>query len=172
MSLTGLGVLIIGLAFLLLAFFIAKALNNLASVLDGVDKTMGQLPYQIDEMVKETSILIRHSNETVVDFNEKLKGLSPLFYIVGDIGESSRKLSSSLVDVSSSLKSKTTDDNKSKKQKYLGGVYGSFALGYYWLRKGKELKSNHNESSLFTEGHKQADKLNKIKKDVQADVKQ
>lgn len=168
MSLAGLGVLIIGFAFLILAFFMAKALINLASVLDGVNKTVEQLPDQIDEMVKETSSLIQHGNETIVDANEKLKSLSPLFYIVGDMGEASRKLSSSLVDVSSSLKSKTTGEDNSKKQKFLSGAYSSFALGYYWLRKRKELKS---ESGLYTKGHKRAEKINKIKQDIREDVK-
>lgn len=168
MSLAGLGVLIIGFAFLILAFFIAKALINLASVLDGVNKTVEQLPGQIDDMIKETSSLIHHSNETIVDVNEKLKSLSPLFYIVGDVGEASRKLSSSLMDVSSSLKNKTTDDNKPKRQKFLSGAYSSFALGYYWLRKRNELKS---ESGLYTKGHERAEKIKKVKKDIRDDVK-
>lgn len=169
MSLAGLGVLIIGFAFLVLAFFLAKTLSNLASILDGIDKTVEQLPNQIDEMVKETTSLIQHGNETLVDVNEKLRGLSPLFYIVGDMGEASRKLSSSLVDVSSSLKNKTADDIRPKRQKLLSGAYGSFALGYYWLSKRKELNS---ASNLYKQGHERAEKINKIKKDVRKDVKQ
>lgn len=65
MSLAGLGVFIFGLAFAALALFLAKLLSNLASVLDGVDKTVEQLPQQIDEVLKETSILIHHSNDTI-----------------------------------------------------------------------------------------------------------
>lgn len=168
MSLAGLGVLIIGFAFLILAFFLAKTLSNLSSVLDGVDKTVEQLPNQIDDMIKETSSLIRNGNETLADVNDKLKGLSPLFYIVGDVGEASRKLSSSLVDVSSSLKNKSEDDMEPKRQKLLSGAYSSFALGYYWLRKRKESKS---ESNLYKKGHERAEKINKVKKDVQEDVK-
>ncbi|ASK61584.1 general stress protein [Virgibacillus phasianinus] len=169
MSLAGLGVLIIGLAFLLLALFLAKALNNLASVLDGVDRTVEQLPNQIDEVLKETSVLIRHSNDTIADVNEKLKGLSPLFYIIGDVGESSRKLSSSFMDISTSLKNKSAAVGDPVDHKYLSGLYSTAALGYYWLRKGKKLK---NDSALYTEGNKHADKIKRLKKDVQEDVKQ
>ncbi|ASN03644.1 DUF948 domain-containing protein [Virgibacillus necropolis] len=164
MSLAGLGVLIIGLAFAALALFLVKVLNNLAAVLDGVDKTVEQLPHQIDEVLKETSGLIRHSNDTLADVNEKLRGLSPLFYIIGDVGEASRKLSSSFMDASSSLKNKSTE----VEHKYLGSVYGSVALGYYWLRKGKKRKGS--ESNLYKNGNKRADKIKMIKNNVKSDV--
>ena len=49
------GVLLIGIAFLVIAIFVSHVLNNLAGVLRGVEKTIEKLPDQMDLMVKETS---------------------------------------------------------------------------------------------------------------------
>lgn len=140
MTLIGIGVLLIGVAFVILAVFIGHALNNLAGVLGGIDKTVQQLPNQLDGIFKETGNMISESNNTLVDVNDKLHQLSPLFYIMGDVGNATRKFSSSLVDVTDSLKSKTDGGKDVSADNKLGGLYGSFALGYYWLKKRKEMK--------------------------------
>ena len=98
MDLVGIGVLLIGIAFLVLAIYFARVLNNLASVISGVDKTVEQLPIQLDKILNESGILLHNSDDTLADVNEKLETLTPYFRIVGDIGESTRTLSSSLVD--------------------------------------------------------------------------
>ena len=140
MTLVGIGVLLIGVAFLVLAFFIGHALNNLAGVLGGIDKTVKELPKQLDDVFKETGNMINESNQTLVDVNDKLKHLSPLFYVIGDFGNVTRKVSSSIVDVTDSIKTKTEGGKEVAESNKLGGVYGTFALGYYWLKKRQELK--------------------------------
>lgn len=143
MDLTGIGVLLIGIAFLVLAIFLARILNKVAGVLEGVDKTMEQLPKQLDNILDETGELIHNSNDTLADVNEKLGTLTPLFHIVGDVGESSRKLSSALVDVSKSATKKMGSADEEVQNKRLGGIYGSTALGYYLFRKRKESKKGN-----------------------------
>lgn len=143
MDLAGIGVLLIGIAFLVLAIFLARILNQVASVLEGVDKTVEQLPKQLDNILDETSVLIHNSNDTLADVNEKLGTLTPLFHIVGDVGESTRKLSSSLVDVSKSTTKKMGEADEEVQNKRLGGLYGTTALGYYLFRKRKELKKGN-----------------------------
>ncbi|MFD2627660.1 DUF948 domain-containing protein [Oceanobacillus kapialis] len=140
MTLTGIGVLLIGVAFIVIAIFVAHVLNNLAGVLQGVEKTVQQLPNQLDDIFKETGQLIEESNHALRDLNDKMHQLSPLFYIMGDVGNVTRKFSSSLVDVTDSLKTKTSGANEVTKKNKLGGAYGSFALGYYWLQKKREQK--------------------------------
>ncbi|GIO23082.1 DUF948 domain-containing protein [Oceanobacillus sp. J11TS1] len=140
MTLIGIGVIIIGIACVILAIFISHILNNLASVLSGVDKTVQQLPEQLDGIMKETSNVIREGNQALADVNEKMEQLSPLFYIVGDVGNATRKLSSSLVDVTNSVKTKTEAGQEVSNKNNLGGVYGGVALGYYWLKKKRDLK--------------------------------
>lgn len=142
MDFTGIGVLLIGIGFLILSIFLAIILSNIASILSGVNKTVGQLPKQLDQMFDETGKLLQNSNNTLSDVNEKLGTLTPLFHVVGDVGESTRRLSSALVDASKSVKSKTEDDHTEEQNKKVGGLFGSTALGYYLLRKGKEQKES------------------------------
>lgn len=151
MTLTGVGVIIIGIAMLVIAVFVAHALNNLAGVLKGVEKTVDRLPDQLDNIFKETGQLIGESNETLADVNTKLEQLSPLFYIVGDVGNVTRRFSSSLVDVTETLKSRTEAGKDMADEKQLGGLYGGFALGYYWLKKRKQMKEAKAEGTVTHE---------------------
>lgn len=146
MDYLGIGVLIIGIAFAIVSIFLIKALNNLAGVLNGVRKTVDQLPDQLDSVMKETTGVLHHSNDTLAEVNEKIRALSPLFYIVGDIGESSRKLTSSLVDMTHSLK-QTTHEGEQKINEEGWRVYGALALTYYFSQKRKALKAAQVEST-------------------------
>lgn len=142
MDLTGIGVLLIGIAFLILAISLAQILSNISSILKDVDKTVEQLPAQLDDMFDETGKLLHNSNNTLADVNEKLGTLTPLFHIVGDVGESTRRLSSSLVDVSKSASNKLENGEPVEQKKKIGGLYGTTALGYYLLNKRKEQKDS------------------------------
>ncbi|KGX87217.1 DUF948 domain-containing protein [Pontibacillus litoralis] len=147
MTLLGIGVLIIGIAFFILVIYLSKTLNQLANVLDGVHKTVDQLPEQLDSVMKETGQLLNKSNDTLEDVNTKLAALSPLFYIVGDIGESSRKLSSSLVHVTESMKQSTKEGKDVANNHNLNGLYGAIALGYYIMQKRNILKKSADEAA-------------------------
>ncbi|MBP1970902.1 uncharacterized protein YoxC [Virgibacillus natechei] len=141
MTLTGIGVLIIGVAFLVLTIFIAHTLQNLAGILSGIEKTVEKLPDQLDDVFKETGTLINQSNDTIADVNDKLEQLSPLFYIVGDVGNVTRNVTSSFVDVTETMKHNTEDSKEVSDKNSLGGLYGSFALGYYLLQKRRQARS-------------------------------
>lgn len=152
MTLVGIGVLLIGIAFLILAIFLAATLNNLAGVLGGVDRTMEKLPKQLDNVMSETSNIIKESNQTLTDVNEKMEQLTPLFYVVGDVGNATRKLTSSFVDITDSMKTKSEAGKDIAEKNNLSGMYGTFALGYYWLKKRKQLKKEQAEGE-FTGGN-------------------
>lgn len=109
MTLTGIGVILIGIAFLVLAIYLAWTLNNLANILRGIEKTVEPLPDQLDDIFRETGSLINHTNDTLSDVNEKLRTLSPLFYMLGDVGEMSRKLTTPLSKFNVSRKKKTEE---------------------------------------------------------------
>lgn len=166
MDLTGIGILLIGIAFLVLAIYLARVLNNLANVIGGIDKTVEQLPEQLDTILNETGNLIHHSNNTLSDVNEKLGTLTPLFQIVGDIGESTHTLSSSLVDVTKTAKKKMDKSDPTVQNKRLGGLYGSVALSYYLYQNRKELKkgfTNKSATKLYKAGERKALKLEQMK---------
>ncbi|MFC0524230.1 DUF948 domain-containing protein [Pontibacillus salicampi] len=159
MNLVGIGVLIIGISFFILTIYLAKMLTNLTNVLNGVHKTVDKLPQQLDDVMKETGDLLHQSSETLEDVNQKFAALSPLFYIIGDIGESSRKLTSSLVDATASMKKDTAEGRETADKTNLNGLYGAVALGYYFTKKRKTLKemaadASDNLKSSTTEGTK------------------
>ena len=165
MDLVGIGVLLIGIAFLVLAIYFARILNNLASVISGVDKTVEELPNQLDKLLDESGNLLHNSNNTLADVNEKLATLTPYFQIVGDVGESTRTLSSSLVDATKSAKKKLDKTDPAIQNKRLGGVYGTAALGYYVFHRRKELKRGIAGSSrkLYEVGERKALEIEQMK---------
>ncbi|GGH74621.1 hypothetical protein GCM10010978_13670 [Compostibacillus humi] len=133
MTLVGIGVIIIGVALLIMAIFLGHTLNQFANVLQGVDKTVQKLPEQIDDMIKQTTQMIHEGNETLADVNDKLKQLSPLFYAVGDVGKITNTLTSSLVQVTDTIKTKASVTGEKG-----GGLFSTFAMAYYWFKKGKK----------------------------------
>ncbi|RYG72817.1 DUF948 domain-containing protein [Lentibacillus lipolyticus] len=106
MSLTGIGVILIGVALLIIAVYAAWTLNNLANVLRGMEKTVEHLPDQLDDLFRETGTALNQTNQTISEVNDKLRTLSPLFYLVRDVGEASRKLTSPLARFSASMNKK------------------------------------------------------------------
>lgn len=166
MDLAGIGVLLIGIAFLVLAIYFARVLNNLGSVISGIDKTVEQLPDQLGKIVDESENLLHNSNDTLADVNEKLGTLTPYFQIVGDVGESTRTLSSSLVDVTKSTKKKIDKSDSSIQNKRLGGVYGAATLGYYLFQRRNELKNGIAPKStrkLYKVGERKALEIEQMK---------
>lgn len=120
MSLTGIGVILIGVAFLVMAVYLAWTLNNLANVLRGIEKTVEQMPQQLDDIFRETRQMLNQTNVTISEVNDKLRTLSPLFYMVHDVGEMSRKLTTPLanfsVNMNQKAKNKEAEDNDLKKE--------------------------------------------------------
>lgn len=173
MDLIGIGVLLMGVACLVLAIYLARVLNNFANVVSGVDKTVEQLPEQLDNIFNETGNLLHNSNDTLSDVNEKLGTLTPLFHIVGDLGESTRTLSSSLVDVTKSAKSKMDKTDPEVQKKRLGGVYGSFALSYYLYQNRRELKKGIMKmptNKLYQVGERKALALDQLEADTRLEA--
>lgn len=140
MDLTGIGIMLIGAAFLLLSIFLARVLNNTAKVVEGLGETVERLPDQLDHVIRESEQLIQNSNDTLADVNVKLGTLTPLFQIVGDVGESTSKLTSSVHDFTLSAKKKLDATDEETRNKRLGGVYGATALAYYTIRSVKDRK--------------------------------
>jgi len=146
MTLVGVGVLIIGIAFLILAVFLGHTLNNLAGVLGSVNKTVEKLPDQMDGILKETGNMIEETNHTLADVNDKMRQLTPLFNVIGDVGNITRKFSSSVKDATGSIKTKTEKGKDVAAKNKLGGLYGTFALGYYLMKKRKESEKDKGEN--------------------------
>lgn len=166
MSLTGIGVLLIGVAFLILAIYIARVLNGVAGTLGGVNKTLEQMPDQLEGILGETGQLIRHSNDTLSDVNEKLSNLTPMFEVVGDVGNTTRNLTASLHNVTDAGKRKVDGLEESTRNKSIGGLYGTVALGYFAVRKSAAIKKSSSyprPGTLLGEGEQRANDIQRMK---------
>src|SRR5690625_4055080 len=146
MTLVGGGVLLIGIAVLILAIFLSHVLNNFAGILGRVDQTVQKLQEQLDDLMEETTNLIRESNYTLADVNEQMAQLSLLFYIVGDVGNATRKFTASLADMTEAMKENSEAAKGVADKNKVGGLYGTFAVGYYWWKKRQEMKNNPDKA--------------------------
>lgn len=133
----GIGVLVIGIAFAALVVLLIKPLNNLGNVLFSVQRTTDELPHNIDLIMDQTKGTIQTSTETLSTVNNQIKELSPLFYIIGDVGRSTQKLSATLVDTTVAMKTNTTDGKNFTDRHNLEGLYGVLTLGYYLAQRRK-----------------------------------
>src|SRR5699024_12376424 len=86
-------------------------------------------------MVSQATEILKTSNQTLQDVNEKLHSLSPLFYIANDIGEASHKLASTLTDASKTFQENTAETKQVIQRENLEGLYGGAALGYFLWKK-------------------------------------
>ncbi|EZH66946.1 general stress protein [Bacillaceae bacterium JMAK1] len=138
MDFLGIAALIAAIAFAVLVIFLGKVLNNLSDVLSKTGDTIGKLPDQLDEISKETGTILHNTNETILDLNEKIKTLNPIFGMVEDAGTASRKVSSSLVDLTESMRKQTNAAAEMTDNKDLRGLYGLAAFVYFLNQKKKE----------------------------------
>ncbi len=134
----GIGIVVIGIAFFILVLLLIAPLNNLAELLLSLRKTTDKLPEDVDQMVGQATEILKTSNQTLQDVNEKLHTLSPLFYIANDIGEASHKLASTLTDASKTFQENTAETKQLIQRENLEGLYGGATLGYLlWKNKQK-----------------------------------
>lgn len=136
----GIGVLIIGIAFAGLVLVLIKPLNKLGNLLFSVQRTTDELPHNIDLLTDRAKDAMQSGTEALTNVNNQVKELSPLFYIIGDVGRSTQKLSSSLVDATAKMKVNTEDGKNFNNNNNLEGVYGALTLGYYLAQRRKAFK--------------------------------
>jgi len=121
----GIGILIVGLALLILAIVSIKPLFKLAGVLSNVQKTTKELPKNVDTIISDVSKGINQGLNTLSKVNGQIKQLNPFFQIIGDVGRATNQLSNSIVQ-----KVYHTDTGKTSTPVNLKGFYALIALVY------------------------------------------
>src|SRR5699024_4291715 len=114
----GVGVLIFSIAFAVLVGYLSYTLYGLTKVINGVGKTVEQLPDQLDDVFEETGNILHESNKTVADLNEKMRALNPLFEMTEDVTEATRSFCTFLAETTNELKEKkdaAKDESRSSK---------------------------------------------------------
>lgn len=142
----GIGILIIGIAFLLLVFVLIKPLNKLSSLLGNLEKTTENLPNALTDITGQATTVLHTGNETIENVNNQVKEFRPLFQIVGDVGEASQQLTATALDKMMSLKQHTTAANEFAHHKQYEGLFGILSLFFYLSQKKKDIKNALSKS--------------------------
>ncbi|MDG5785962.1 DUF948 domain-containing protein [Evansella sp. AB-P1] len=151
----GIGVFVIAIGFAVVVIFLVPVLKRLEQTLGSTAETIDKTQKNIENISSETTLMLYNANETILDINNKLMKLDPLFQIVNDTGESANHLTSSLLKVTSLTDSKIDNNRETQpnetsslfdRNKLQGLVRGA-AFIYYLLEAKKVIekrKSNLN----------------------------
>ncbi|WP_252503041.1 DUF948 domain-containing protein [Sporosarcina sp. Marseille-Q4943] len=127
----GIGVLIIGIALAFLTLLLIKPLRKLTDTLDGVRQTTDRLPQLVDDLSKQTTEVMQLSNETIANVNNQVKEVSPLFHIIGDTGEATRKLTLAALKKTNEIKTNTSHASDFTKRENYEGIYGILSFIFF-----------------------------------------
>ncbi|WP_077706618.1 DUF948 domain-containing protein [Virgibacillus dokdonensis] len=140
----GLGVTILGVAFLILAILLMKPLFHLAGVLRSLQTTTDKLPEQVEEITNQATDTISTGHETLHELNKQVKELTPIFHLVGDASKAAKATSSTVVDAIMKVQGSSTEGNGFTKKHHLEGIYGLATLTYYAIKQSKPQQASNN----------------------------
>ncbi|WLV25265.1 DUF948 domain-containing protein [Aciduricibacillus chroicocephali] len=140
MSLTGLGVLIIGIAFAIFAVSLGRTMLKTAALLKSSDVIVEKTPKQIYGIMDESSYSMRYGNDALADLNTKMHALTPLFYAIGDLGKSSESGALWVQRQAEKLNRESDKLDGETESKIGNNAYGSIALAMFLMKKRKELQ--------------------------------
>lgn len=136
----GIGLIIIGIALLGLVGIMIKPMMKAASVLSDVKKTTSTLPETVGGMTEQVNEALHTGVDMLQLINTQLKELTPIFYLVGDVGRATKMLSSNMVDAVEDFERKETFATR----KNLEALYGALTLGILLFQKAKDFANENN----------------------------
>jgi uncharacterized protein YoxC len=98
------------------------------------------LPEVLDDVTHQASDILQTSNATLGNVNEQVNEISPLFHIVGDAGEASRKLTSAALAKTNVLKQQTGSAKEFVRREKYEGIYGLLSFLFFLSQKRKEIE--------------------------------
>mgnify|MGYP000023542709 CR=1 FL=1 len=101
--LIGLSVAVIAAAFVALTIYLIIALRSVNDSVQQVSKTLEKVQLQVDEVTRETVVMMRTTNQITEDFQKKIKKVDALFESVGEVGEAVNQVTSSMKQVSATV---------------------------------------------------------------------
>lgn len=140
MTATGVGVLLLGIGFIVLSLLSILIIVKLSNLINSVNRSVEALPKQMNGIISESNRMIRNSNQMIDDLTEKSEALNPVVDYAGELGTLSIKPTSSLVSLSGKLKNKVDNGSKKVNPNVKRNAVGSILIGYQLFRKQKELK--------------------------------
>lgn len=89
----GIGVFIIGITLFVLVIILISPLLKLAKLLESVRQSTDTLPKIVDKNAKEAHTALINVNELLVNVNQKMTAIHPIFEMIQDAGLASKRIS-------------------------------------------------------------------------------
>ncbi|MEX2415746.1 MAG: DUF948 domain-containing protein [Paenibacillaceae bacterium] len=140
-----LSVAVIAVAFVALTIYLIIALRSVNDSVQQVSKTLEKVQLQVDEVTRETVIMMRTTNQITGDLHKKLKQVDALFESVGEVGEAVNQVTSSMKQVSATVTNSIThgvQQGVHKRQKRIDEVVQWTNVAINLWQKFQSLKSN------------------------------
>ncbi|MFS0785768.1 DUF948 domain-containing protein [Shouchella sp. 1P09AA] len=134
----GIGVLVFAIAFLIAVFSLLPAMRNLAKTLDKTATTVAQLEKSLDEITGEVKVTLHNTNETIMDVNEKVTKLNPLFDMIHDSGEAAHRASAALSTYTLTRVNAAKQEAVTAQPDQVSGIIKSIAFLYYFRKAKKQ----------------------------------
>lgn len=138
----GIGLIIIGIALFALTGILIKPLNKVAAILSDVKETTKELPETVKDISGQANEALHTGVDTLQQINVQLKELTPIFYLVGDVGRATHELSSNMVNAVEEFEQKETGTFATRKN--LESLYGAATLGMMIFQKAREFNNERN----------------------------
>lgn len=139
----GIGVFILSLAFAGLVILLIPVFKKLTETLSHTAETVESVNKTVGEVSGEATVILHNVNETLLDVNEKIAQLNPLFKIIHDTGESAHHLTSTMVKYTSNKAERAQAGKEILDKNNLEGILRGAAFIYY-LRQAKREFDNKN----------------------------
>lgn len=138
----GIGVLLIGIALLIISFVLIKPLSKLSDLLGSVQKTTDRLPTTVTTITEQTKSILTTTNDTLSNVNQQVVKVNPFMDIVEEVGEASHHIAAKTLDRSQSLKEKAAFNREvAQKQKY-EGLYSLVSFIFVLLENKSNVKNS------------------------------
>jgi uncharacterized protein YoxC len=93
----------IAIAFVVLVVYLIKTLKSLTGLLENTSQTLTRVEKQVGTVTSDSTELIHHAKEIVVDVQDKIKKLDSAFSSFKQSGEAAKEVTSSVRQVSSAV---------------------------------------------------------------------
>jgi uncharacterized protein YoxC len=140
-----LSVAIIAVAFVGLTAYVIISLRSINESVQTVSRTLEKAQLHVDEVTRETVILMRSTTQITEDLHNKLKHVDALFESVGEVGDAVNQVTASMKQVSATVTKSIThgvENGVHKQQKRIDEVIHWTNVAINLWQKFQSFKSN------------------------------
>jgi uncharacterized protein YoxC len=140
-----LSVAIIAVAFVGLTAYVIISLRSINETVQTVSRTLEKVQLHVDEVTRETVVLMKSTTQITEDLHNKLKHVDALFESVGEVGDAVNQVTASMKQVSATVTKSITHGVESgvhKQQKRIDEVIHWTNVAINLWQKFQSFKSN------------------------------